>query len=106
MKKRVQWDPSPTRDIACHRLYWALGKSVDYDSDFVEVVGDTELILPDDTPYFPLVSGLVELGITAVDQAGNESDMTRRHVFVDFASPKSHQVSLRNIIQHPYDIRT
>jgi hypothetical protein len=105
MKKRVQWNPSPTQDIACHRLYWALGKSVDYDSDFIEVADDTEVILPDDTPCFPLVSGFVELGITAVDQAGNESDMTRRYVFVDFASPKPNQVSLRNIIQHPYDIR-
>jgi hypothetical protein len=63
---------------------------MDHDSDFVEVVNDTELILPDDTPCFSLVSGLIELGITAVDQAGNESDMTRRHVFVDFASPKPH----------------
>jgi hypothetical protein len=39
---------------------------------------------------FPLVSGLIELDITAVDQARKESDMTRRHGFVDFASPKPH----------------
>ena len=63
---------------------------MDHDSDFVEVVHDTELILPDDTPCFPLVSGLTEFDITAVDQAGNESDMTRHHLFVDFASPKPH----------------
>jgi hypothetical protein len=63
---------------------------VDHDSDFVEVVDDIELIFPDDTLCFPLVSGLIELDISAVDQARNESDMTRHHVFVDFASPKPH----------------
>jgi hypothetical protein len=104
MRIRVRWNPSPTRGIACHRFYWALNKRVDYYSDFVEIAGDTELILPDDIPRFPLVSGLIETGITAVDRAGNESDMMRRHVFVDFASPKPYQLSSRNIIQYPYDI--
>jgi hypothetical protein len=97
-EKKIRWSPSPTPEIARHRLYWALGKSVDYYSDFVEVISDKELILPDDIPCFPLVTAFIEFGITAVDRDGNESDMTGRHVFVDFALPKSYQFSSRNII--------
>jgi hypothetical protein len=106
MKKRIRWNPSPAPGVACHRLYWSVGKAVDYDSDFVELISHTDLILPDDVPSFPFISGIVELGITALDRVGNESDMTKRAIFVDFVPPKPHQASLRNIIQYPYDIRT
>jgi hypothetical protein len=40
-----------------------------------------EVVLPDGVPSFPIVKGSIELGITAVNEIGNESDM------VKFASP-------------------
>jgi len=48
-------------------------------------LGDvTEAILPDDIPSFPLVSATVHLGIAALRNARNESDMTRTGTSLDF----------------------
>jgi hypothetical protein len=35
----------------------------------------TEVVLPEHVPSFPIVKGSIELGITAVNEVGNESDM-------------------------------
>jgi hypothetical protein len=43
--------------------------------------------LPDDVPLFPLVNADVELGVTAVDAAGNESEMTKASARFFFAPP-------------------
>ena len=37
------------------------------------VIGKTELILPDEWPEFPKEQGIYYIGITAKDEAGNES---------------------------------
>ena len=34
-----------------------------------------EVVLPEQVPSFPIVKGSIELGITAVNEIGNESDM-------------------------------
>jgi hypothetical protein len=34
----------------------------------------SEVVLPEQVPSFPVVKGSVELGITAVNEVGNESD--------------------------------
>jgi len=35
-----------------------------------------EVTLPDDIPSFPLVAGKIVLGVSAVNQSGNESEIT------------------------------
>lgn len=86
-KKRVRWSSSTAPDVGGYKLYWAVNEGVNYDSDFFEVGNVTEVILPDDVPSFPLVAGDVEVGITAVNRAGNESDMAAASAKFDFTVP-------------------
>jgi len=70
-----------------HRIYWKVGGRVGYDSHFAEVGGLTALVLPDDVPSFPLVTGQMEIGVTAIGCGGNESDMVVLSAFLDFGRP-------------------
>ena len=86
-KKTVRWEPSA--DAGKYRFYWSWKGPVRYESDFVEVENKTMLILLDDVPSFPNIAGEIELGITAVNAVGNESDITKARVYVDFTVPEA-----------------
>lgn len=86
-KRRVRWTASATPEVEGYKIYWSTRGNVSYDSDFSAVGKVTELILPDDVPIFPLVSADVELGVTAVDDAGNESEMVKASAHFSFAPP-------------------
>ena len=92
-RKRIRWYPSPSTEVVKYRLYWSVGGEVDYDSQYVELGNVADAILPDDIPSFPLITGTVYLGITALSQAGNESDMTKITASLDFTVPEApHQI--------------
>jgi hypothetical protein len=86
---RIRWNSSSSTDvkgyIKGYRLYWSVNIGVSYDSNFAEVGNVTEVILPDDVPLFPAVAGEIELGVTAVNHTGNESDMAKISVPSEFA---------------------
>jgi len=84
-KRTVRWEPSA--DAARYRFYWSWKGPVGYESDFVEVENKTMVILPDEVPSFPNIAGEIELGIAAVNAVGNESDITKARVYVDFTVP-------------------
>ena len=86
-KRKVRWNTSNGLGVVGYKLYWAVGKEVNYDSDFAEVGNVTEVILPDDVPSFPIIAGDIELGVVAVDHIGNESDMTKLSAPFDFTAP-------------------
>jgi len=86
-KRTVRWEPSA--DANKYRFYWSWKGPVGYDSDFVEVENKTMVILPDEIPSFPNIAGNIELGITAVNAAGNESDITIARLYVDFTVPEA-----------------
>ena len=86
-KRKVRWNTSNGLGVVGYKLYWAVGKEVNYDSDFAEVGNVTEVILPDDVPSFPIVAADIELGVVAVDHIGNESDMTKLSAPFDFTAP-------------------
>jgi len=88
-RKRVRWHRSPSTEVIKYRLYWSLEGEVDYDSHYVELGNVAEAILPDDIPSFPLITGTLHLGITALSKAGNESDMTKISASLDFAVPEA-----------------
>jgi len=88
-KTQITWDAVDSPDVAGYRLYWAVGGGVDYNSEFLEVGNVTEIILPDDVPSFPLVAGNIEIGVTAVNQRGNESDMSVFSAPFDFTAPRA-----------------
>jgi polysaccharide deacetylase 2 family uncharacterized protein YibQ len=72
--------------VSGYKLYWAAGQGVDYNCDSAELGNITEIVLPDDIPSFPVVSGDLELGVTAISGAGNESDITKFCVPFDFTA--------------------
>jgi molecular chaperone DnaK (HSP70) len=83
-RKRIRWHRSSSAEVTGYRLYWSVGKAVGYDCQYMELGDVTEAILPDDVPSFPLISGTVHLGITALSRARNESDMTTTSASLDF----------------------
>ena len=86
-KKRICWEPSMSDDVVKYRLYWSEDGVVSYTSKYVDVGKVTEVVIPDDVPSFPLVKGNVAIGIAALTEAGNESDMTKMTAEIDFVVP-------------------
>jgi len=90
-KKKVRWEPSGSNDVAKYRLYWSKYGEVTYDSESAEIGTMTEVVLPDDVPSFPLVAGDMHLGISAINEAGNESDLTKLTAYFNFVVPEPPQ---------------
>jgi HD-GYP domain-containing protein (c-di-GMP phosphodiesterase class II) len=94
-KKMVCWQGSTSPDVSSYRLYWSKRGGVNYDSYHVDLGHVTQVILPDDVPSFPLDSGDITLGVSAVNAAGNESHITEITAHFNFTvpgAPKSLQV--------------
>jgi Tfp pilus assembly protein PilZ len=90
-EKRVRWELSSSPDVGAYRLYWSRDGEVNYDSDHADFGHVAEVILPDDIPLFPLKTGSMELGVSAINHAGNESDITRLAVESNFDVPDAPQ---------------
>jgi len=88
-QKKLRWEPAAGEEPAKYRLYWSDSGTLDYSSSFAEVGVVTQVILPDDIPSFPRIAGKLELGIAAVNQAGNESDLTKISAYFDFTVPEA-----------------
>ena len=86
-KRKIHWNASSSPGVVCYKIYWAVGKGVNYDSDFAEVGNVIKVILPDEVPSFPIAAGNIELGVVAVDHIGNESDMTKLYAPFGFTAP-------------------
>ena len=84
-RRTLRWEPSAS--AAKYRLYWSTQGPVGYESDFVELENKTMAILPDELPSFSETAGNIELGVSAVNTAGNESELTIARVYVDFTVP-------------------
>ena len=87
--KKLRWEPATGEEAVTYKLYWSKNGAVDYTSSFAEVGAVTQVILPDDIPSFPRIAGNMELGIAAVNQAGNESDITTISAYFDFTVPEA-----------------
>jgi hypothetical protein len=86
-KRKVHWDTSNGLGVVGYKLYWAVGKGVNYDSDFADLGNVTEVILPDNVPSFPIDAGDIEIAVVAVDHIGNESDLTKLYAPFGFTAP-------------------
>ena len=75
-KRKLCWNASESQQVVGYRLYWAEGGEVGYDSPFAAVGNVTEVVLPDDVNGFSPKGGPIEFGVSAVDELGNESDLT------------------------------
>jgi hypothetical protein len=85
--RKIRWEPSSTPNVK-YRLYWSIAGGVDYYSDHADVGNVTEVNFPDDIPLFPLTWGRFELGISAINEAGNESELTKTTVHINFTVPE------------------
>ena len=86
-KMKVRWAASPSPGVVGYKLYWTLSEGVNYGSASASVGNVTEVILPDDVPSFPLIADVIEMGVTAVDETGNESIMTKCTAAFNFVAP-------------------
>ena len=64
--RMLQWQASPSAQVAFYKLYWSEEGAVDYDSDHAVVGNVTELLLPDGVEAFTPGNGPIEFGLTAV----------------------------------------
>ena len=87
VKRNITFDASTAPDVQGYKLYWAVGATVDYNSDSLDIGNNLSVVIPDDVPAFPLVEGDITIGITAYDDIGNESDMTVLTAPFDFDAP-------------------
>lgn len=89
IKKVLTWTPGAAADIVATKLYWCQDDEVlDYNSpNFTVDMPATEVTLPTDIPEFPLEEGNFKLGISSIDDVGNESDIAELAVPFDFAAP-------------------
>jgi hypothetical protein len=86
-QKKIRWERSASPDVVNYRVYWSEEGTINYDSRHALVGDVAELLLPGDVPSFPLIRSTMTLGISAVDLAGSESDITTVSVKLDFTVP-------------------
>jgi hypothetical protein len=88
-KRTLRWKASPSPQVVGYKLYWSEQGSVSYDSPCVKLGNVTEIILPDDVKAFADINGPVELGIAAMDEMGNESDLITLKTPYQFRVPQA-----------------
>jgi hypothetical protein len=86
-KRRLRWEPSTSSNVIGYKLYWAEEGEVNYDSPCAMIGNVAEVVLPDQVSSFPIVKGAIELGITAVNEIVNESDMMTVAIPFQFSVP-------------------
>jgi hypothetical protein len=88
-KRRLSWLASSSSQVIGYKLYWSEAGEVNYDSKCVALGNVTEVTLPDDVDSFTPGYGPIELGISAVDELGNESDIVTVTAPYHFSVPKA-----------------
>jgi len=88
-RRKLKWKASNSTQVIGYKLYWAEGGGVNYDSEFEFLGNVTEIILPDDVKTFPIVREIIELGMTALNEIGNESNMIKFNAYFQFSIPNA-----------------
>jgi hypothetical protein len=90
VQRKLKWVASAAGDVASYKVYFGPHDTVfDYTQPFVEVPGDvTELSISEDATLSALAEGQYDFAVTAVDDAGNESDFAEvENVPLDVEAP-------------------
>jgi hypothetical protein len=89
IKRKLRWKASRSAQTTGYKLYWARQGELSY-SSACEYLGQvTELVIPDGLTAFTPAIGPFEFGVVAVDDSGNESDMTVVTVPFHFIAPEA-----------------
>jgi hypothetical protein len=87
MKRKLSWKASRSPQTTGYKLYWARQGDLGYDSASEYLGAVTEVVIPNGLSAFAPATGPFEFGIVAVDDSGNESDMTTVTVPFHFIAP-------------------
>jgi len=88
-RRRLSWKPSGSPQVVGYKLYWSEGGAVTYDSQSAPLGNVTAVMLPDDIVSFKPGNGPLKIGLTAVDELGNESDMITVSAPYQFSVPEA-----------------
>jgi hypothetical protein len=96
-KRRIWWEPVP--EAKSYMVYVLKEDKSIAPVDFLWentpgiipklVVGKTEIMIPDDWPEFPVTPGTYHIGITSMDDVGNQSDPFVLSGLFRFVAPRS-----------------
>jgi hypothetical protein len=89
-KKRITWTPAPDAAIVKHRVYVTDGVDIDPKVDqYIEVLmPHTSILLPDEFPAGTFEGeGNYIIGVSAIDDVGNEGDLAIVASPFDFIAP-------------------
>ena len=85
---QITWTASPSTDVVGYKIYYIPeGEELNYGSPSVTVGNVTTILIPTDTPGFPLLDGLCTIGLSALDDSNNESDIIAKTVPFDLVAP-------------------
>lgn len=90
VQRKLVWQASAAPDVAAYKVYFGPHDTTfDYTQPFVEVPGNvTELSISGDPTLSALAEGQYDFAVTAVDDAGNESDFAEvENVPLDVEAP-------------------
>jgi hypothetical protein len=87
--KKLTWAASTDTDVVSYNVYCAFGSTVSYEDTAITVPStQTEIVLP--STFNMQAAGDYTLAVSAVDSAGNESDLSVSVTsFFDFSVPKA-----------------
>jgi hypothetical protein len=89
IKRKLRWKASRSSQTTGYKLYWARQGELSYSSAGEYLGQVTEVIIPDGLSAFTPGIGPFEFGVVAVDDSGNESDMTAITVPFHFIAPEA-----------------
>lgn len=91
LNKKFQWTASNSPDVLGHNVYIKTGTVAPTYTDMklYVVMPTAEVTLPDGFPGFPLFDGDYMVGVSAVDDWGNESDIVSIQRPFDFIAPNA-----------------
>lgn len=93
VKRRIRWNPSDSTDVSEYKVYWKVGGGdIDIAVDPFKLFPPTaplQAIVPDDIPELGDIDDDVTIGIAAVDDVGNESDLDLITVPFDTSAPSA-----------------
>jgi len=87
IRRKLSWKVSASAQTIGYKLYWSQQGELGYESDCEYLGNVLEVIIPDGLSSFKPGTGPFDFGLTAVDDSGNESDMTTLTAPFHFIAP-------------------
>lgn len=85
---QITWTKSASVDVVGYKVYYVPELDLlNYGSPNVAVGDVNSVNIPADVPDFPLIDGVYKIGLSAVDDVGNESDIAEKTVPFDLVAP-------------------